>query len=264
MTALRSLTDRLPLGEHLQVSPFCLGLIDDPEMVLRAFDAGINFFFVSCDLHWPLYEPLRRGLTQLLARGGDIRDRIVVAAVSYISEMGAVRQAQRELVQALPSLGHLDVLLTGSLYAADLGPRVHALEDQRARGDWGARAIGASFHDRRTAATAHRAQLVDLVLARYNPMHPGARRSVSAFAGRVARAALSTSRARTALSAPRNGLRWDWATATGARRCRTIIGLRCRRHIDGILGGVQTPAELDALTAALAQGPLDDARAASI
>src|SRR5215469_14434904 len=60
---LPRLTDRLVLGdEGLSVSPFCLGMVRSPDAVSAAFDAGINFFFLSADMHWPLYEPLRLGL----------------------------------------------------------------------------------------------------------------------------------------------------------------------------------------------------------
>src|SRR5205823_1724956 len=65
-------TDRLPLGmTGLSVSPFCLGIVESPETIPAAFDAGINLFFLTADLHWPLYEGLRRGLEQLFARGGS-------------------------------------------------------------------------------------------------------------------------------------------------------------------------------------------------
>ena len=36
-----------------------------------AFDAAINCFFVSTDMHWPFYEQPRRGLKLLLARGSE-------------------------------------------------------------------------------------------------------------------------------------------------------------------------------------------------
>src|SRR6059058_6236261 len=73
---------RIPLGKtSLEVSPFCVGIVGDPKTVPAAFDAGINFFFVTADMHWPLYEPTRRGLADLLARGPGTRDRVVVAGV---------------------------------------------------------------------------------------------------------------------------------------------------------------------------------------
>jgi hypothetical protein len=84
---LPCLTDRLPLGRSgLQVSPVCLGMVPRPETVPAAFDAGINFFFLSADLHWPRYEGMRRGLETLLARGGGVRDEIVVGVVSYLEQ----------------------------------------------------------------------------------------------------------------------------------------------------------------------------------
>jgi hypothetical protein len=72
---LPRLTDRQPLGKSgLRAGPICLGAVPGPETVLAAFDAGINFFFLSVDMHWPLYEGMRRGLEALLARGGGVRD----------------------------------------------------------------------------------------------------------------------------------------------------------------------------------------------
>src|SRR4051812_39900076 len=70
-TVLPAPGDRLPLGDcGLKVSPFCLGMVGEPATVPAAFDAGVNFFFVTADMHWPLYEMTRRGLADLLARGG--------------------------------------------------------------------------------------------------------------------------------------------------------------------------------------------------
>ena len=59
---LPKLTERLTLGEGgLRVSPFCLGMVRSEDTTSAAFDAGINFFFLSADLHWPYYD-LARGL----------------------------------------------------------------------------------------------------------------------------------------------------------------------------------------------------------
>src|SRR5687768_13171254 len=109
-TILPRLTDRLPLGETgLQVSPICLGLVGAPEVVPAAFDAGINFFFVTGDLHWPLYEQTRRGLELLLARGGGIRDDVVVAVCSYCTQPEFPVGALRETLDAVPGLERVDV-----------------------------------------------------------------------------------------------------------------------------------------------------------
>ncbi len=57
---LPRLTDRVVLGDSLLVSPICLGAVARPDVVLAAWEAGINFFFLTADMHWPMYEPLRR------------------------------------------------------------------------------------------------------------------------------------------------------------------------------------------------------------
>ena len=69
--------DRRRLGNsELMVSPLCVGITGEPEIVPAAYDAGVNFFFLSGDLHWPLYEGVRRGLEMLLERGGSIRETL--------------------------------------------------------------------------------------------------------------------------------------------------------------------------------------------
>src|SRR5215831_13655318 len=84
-TGLPKPSDRLPLGRTgLKVSPLCLGIAGTPEIVPEAFDLGINFFFVTGDLHWPLYDGVRKGLEMLFDRGPSIRDEVVVGVVSYL------------------------------------------------------------------------------------------------------------------------------------------------------------------------------------
>ena len=89
----------------IAVSPVCLGRIPDEDLrsvntACAAFDAGVNFVFVSCGLHWRLYALGRRALAKLL-RGRGIRDQIVVAAVSYTR--GFEEAAVGDLFAELPS-----------------------------------------------------------------------------------------------------------------------------------------------------------------
>jgi hypothetical protein len=52
--ALPKLTDRIVLGASgLRVSPSCSGL-SAQDVISAAFDAGIDFFFVTADMHWPM------------------------------------------------------------------------------------------------------------------------------------------------------------------------------------------------------------------
>lgn len=173
------LTDRLVLGDGLEVSPICLGMVDDPKTVAAAYEAGINFFFLTADMHWPLYAPLREGLKRLLQKR-QVRDRIVVCATAYVTQPDFCEMPFEEVLSEIPGLERLDVLAMGGVYANDFGPRLPVYERHREHGFVGNRAIGASFHDRLTARSAVRNRLVDLAFVRFNAGHPGAKEDVFA------------------------------------------------------------------------------------
>jgi hypothetical protein len=144
--------------------------------VLAAFDAGINFFFLSVDMHWPLYEGTRRGLEALLARGGCVRDEIVVGVVSYLEQPLFQAFQVHEVIDAVAGLERVDLIIAGGVSnPASLYSRLEPMTYARNANFRGARAIGASFHDRRLAATAATYELLDILYVRYNTAHPGAR-----------------------------------------------------------------------------------------
>lgn len=173
-------TDRLPLGPAgLAVSPLCIGITADPAVIPAAFDAGVNFFFLTGDLHWPLYEGTRRGLEMLLARGPATRDAIVVAVVSYLEEPLFQHLQFHEVIQSVRGLNRVDVLVAGAVpHAESFNGRYASMVRARQAGHAGARAIGATFHDRATALGSLNLNCLDLSLIRYNTGHPGARRDV--------------------------------------------------------------------------------------
>jgi len=75
-------TDRLPLGKSgLLGSPFCLGITASPDTVVAAYEAGINFFFITADLHWPLYDGVRKDLANILDGNKSRRDELVAGGV---------------------------------------------------------------------------------------------------------------------------------------------------------------------------------------
>lgn len=168
---LPKISDRLRLGAELDVSPFCLGMTGDPGTISEAFDAGINFFFCTADMHWPLYEATRKGLADLLARGGGVREQIVVAGVSYVTQPEFCHMPFIEMVDAIPGLGHLDLTVAGGATAGEFSFRRAQFQAHRARGS---RAFGASFHHRSFAAETVAQREVDIGFVRFNALHQGA------------------------------------------------------------------------------------------
>lgn len=95
--------ERRRLGHSpLFVSPICIGISGSPETVEAAYEAGVNFFFLTSDLHWPLYEATRKGLANLLASGRAKRDDIVVAACSYLDQPLFGGLQFHEVIDAVP------------------------------------------------------------------------------------------------------------------------------------------------------------------
>jgi len=260
-TTLPNFTDRLPLGDQgLSVSPFCLGMVRSPEAVSAAFDAGVNFFFLSADMHWPLYEPLRQGLKDLLRRGRGIREKIVIGAACYPAQPDFCRYPFQEVLDAVPEFKRLDVLIAGGAYSRDFPERLPVYEQHRRTNFAGARAIGTSFHDRPTALAAINERLVDIAFIRYNPGHPGARHDLFPHIVSVPRPLVFNFKSTLGYVPPdlqaELGLPGDeyWQpTITDYYRFALT-----RPELDGLLVAPATPVELAGLVAALELGPLDD------
>ncbi|HEX2059961.1 MAG TPA: hypothetical protein VHK90_04410 [Thermoanaerobaculia bacterium] len=255
---LPSFSDRLTLRSGLEVSPFCIGLVSDAEVIPAAFDAGINFFFVSADMHWPVYSAARRGLELLLARPG-VRDAIVVAAVSYLTQPEFCWDPFVELRGEIRGLDRLDVLVIGGTYASDLLARLDVYRTIVASGRLGARAVAATFHDRVAAAQAVNHDLVELAYARYSPAYPGARGDLFP-------------RLRADRTTPLFNFKSTLGATTMVPWARANLGeehwypevsdfyrfVLSRPELDGVLCSPSTTQQLEELAAALARGPLDE------
>jgi aryl-alcohol dehydrogenase-like predicted oxidoreductase len=255
---LPHLTDRVTLGRSgLRVSPFCLGMVGDPAVVLDAFDAGINFFFLTADMHWPLYEGTRLGLTRLLAMRPGARDQLVVAVASYVTQPEFSTAPFEEVLDAVAGLEHVDLAVIGGAYPNDFFGR---LAEYEARRPGRARALGATFHHRQSAVTAVNRGLVDLAFVRYNSAHWGAEQDVlphlsdagiarlfsfNAASGHVLHARLSE------LGLPET--RWRPKLVDHYR-----FALSAPR-IDGLLCSLTEREHVAELAAAVAAGPLSDA-----
>jgi hypothetical protein len=260
-TVLPRLGDRLPLGAAgLRVSPFCLGIVGDPATVPAAFDAGVNFFFVTADMHWPLYERTRRGLADLLARGHGVRDEVVVAGVCYPTQAEFSALPFEELVAAAPGFKRLDVLLAGGAYGEEFARRRAVYAEHRASGYLGNRAVGATFHDRQAAREAVRERHVDIAFSRYNPDHAGARRDLFPHLPERPRPLLFGFKSTFGYLPPARmaelGLRgaeyWHPAVTDHYRFALTPP------EMDGLLIALRTPGEVAALAAAMERGPLTE------
>ncbi len=254
-----ALADRRSLGTSArEVSRVCLGMAGSADTVCAAFDAGINFFFVTTDMHWPEYEATRRGLAALLRRRRSMRDDIVVAAACYLTQPEFCWRPFAELVAAIPRLGRLDVSIAGGAYGREWRHRLGEYQEHRRTGFLGISAIGASFHDRRAAVSGINHGLVDLAFCRYNPLHVGARAELFARL-RPRRAALlynfNSTRGfvgRAAMTALGLGPRYWRPRVTDCYRF-----VLARPEVDGLLVAMRSPAEVAALARAFAQGPLD-------
>ena len=254
--SLPRFADRIAVGS-LQLGPFCLGLVRDPRMIPAAFDAGINFFFVSADLHWSLYQPWRDGLAQLLSRGGGVRDSIVVAAATYMVHPPLMLAPFFELLDSVPKLDRIDVMVAGGCYGADFEPRVTALRDwrRRAPAPLAQASVGATVHERGALLRATGYERCDLAFVRYNPSHPRGRVDLYPHLSGRARKPLFSFKSmagfRQLMAATPPGF-WQPAPSDAYR-----YALSEPAH-DGVLLSLHGERELDELASAVAKGPLSD------
>ena len=259
--SLPRFTDRLSLGSsELRVSPFCLGQVRGEETISAAFDAGINFFFVTTDMHWPLYEEIRRGLATLLARGEGVRDQIVVAGVCYPTQLEFCRYPFQELRDAVPGLKRIDVLVAGGAYGHEIGERLAVYHDMRRTAFCGARAIGTTFHERQAAVRAIQENRLDIAFIRYNAGHPGARHDVFPHVPHPRSTLLFNFKSTQGYVPPAvlaqfgldGGEYWHPHITDHYRFALT------RPEMDGLLVSLETPEQVRALAEALEKGPLDE------
>ncbi|HWO14234.1 MAG TPA: hypothetical protein VNN80_32235, partial [Polyangiaceae bacterium] len=245
------------------MSPICLGWVGHPSVIPAAYDAGINFFFLTSDMHWPLYEATRRGLADLLRRSPAIRDRVVVGVTSYVQEPDFCHMPFREVIAAVPGLGRIDVTILGSAHSREFLLRLpeyhaHRLDGEHPTSVRGVRATGATFHDRGAGLLAVNHGLVDVAFARYNPDHPGAEQDLFPH-----------------LQKRPGTLLYNFNSTRGHVKDERLLELGLtRRHwrpkvadhyrfvlrrpeIDGVLCGLASTEELETLHAALAAGGLD-------
>lgn len=158
-------------GHSIEVSPLCIGAVTEPRVVEAAFDRGVNFFFISADFHFRLYDATREGLENLIRRlGPGGRERLVVAAATYTANPLFFPGAFYDAASSVQGLGRLGLLVAGGCYKTD-ATRIGAARDLRNLRRFGAACNGATFHDRSACAESVEEKAVDLAFVRYNPGH---------------------------------------------------------------------------------------------
>jgi predicted aldo/keto reductase-like oxidoreductase len=181
----------------------CLGLGGgasvSSEDTLYAFDRGINYFFYSSDLHHHIYSSMTGALQHLCSRRSSVRDKVVLATVTYIKSPEMVLPALFDQFSEL-GIDYIDVLFWGWIGANDgslleeclhISPDIkgansvyqRAIEktfgaSERLKKMGAVRYIGASFHDITLAQQWSHSDLLDVVMVRHNVAHRSAQNQV--------------------------------------------------------------------------------------
>jgi predicted aldo/keto reductase-like oxidoreductase len=169
------------------------------EDTLYAFDQGINYFFYSSDLHHYIYSSMSDALRQLGGRGSSVREKVVLATVTYIK---SPEMAMAALLDQFVELGidYIDVFFWGWIGSNDgqalqgcleLSPDLrgpNAVDQRTIERMFGTserlkkmgivRYIGASFHDINLARQWSNSPLLDVVMVRHNVAHRSAQAQV--------------------------------------------------------------------------------------
>lgn len=174
----------------------CLGLGGgggiSSEDTLYSFEQGINYFFYSSDLHHHIYSSMTGALRQLCGRGSSVREKVVLATVTYIK---SPEMALTALFDQFSELGidYIDVLFWGWIGSNDgsllqdclqIAPDMKGANSvyqrtiekvfgtsERLKKMGAVRYIGASFHDVNLAQQWSNSDLLDVVMVRHNAAH---------------------------------------------------------------------------------------------
>lgn len=206
-------------------------------------------------VQYVFWGPRMKGLTAAL-RETAARDReryVVSAGPLFCWFPGAVRRAAEAALRTL-RVDYLDVLQLywlGRMSAFTEGVRE---EMARLRDEGKVRVLGASVHDRQRAGRLAAGSILDLLMIRYNAAHPGAEREIFPLLldRRPAVVAYTATAWRRLLKAPRG---WKGRVPTAGDCYRFCL---TSPHVDVVLMGPRTAAELREDIAAVDRGPLSD------
>lgn len=235
---------------------------DVPQFGRRIFRLGLSGSFgldeAGCReglerMQYVFWSPRMKALTAALrdALARD-RDRYVVSAGPLLGYFpGAVRRAAEAALRTL-RVDRLDVFQLywlGKMSAFTAAVREELI---RLREEGKVRVLGVSIHDRLRAATLAQDPAVDLLMIRYNAAHPGAEHDIfPRLARRRPVVVAYTATAWRKLLRPPRGFAGSVPTAGDCYRfCLSSP------HVDVVLTGPRSVAELRENVAALEKGPL--------
>jgi predicted aldo/keto reductase-like oxidoreductase len=177
----------------------CLGLGGgggiSSEDTLYAFEQGINYFFYSSDLHHYIYSSMSDALRKLCGRKSSVREKVVLATVTYIKSPEMALSALLDQFLEL-KIDYIDILFWGWVGTNDgsvlkdclqLSPDLRGANSvyqrtvermigtsERLKQMGAVRYIGASFHDVNLARMWSKSPLLDVVMVRHNVAHRSA------------------------------------------------------------------------------------------
>jgi aryl-alcohol dehydrogenase-like predicted oxidoreductase len=227
---------------------FRLGLASsygiDESGVRAALERGVNYLFFtfrSTVMVNPIRDVLRRE-----------REKLVIASVPSVAYLGgSVRRSAERTLKRL-GIDYIDVFQLGWLgvgaawTASTVRELVHLKESGKVR------ALGVSIHDRPRAGRLAEDSPLDLLMIRYNAAHPGAESDIFPHLAKrnPAVVAYTATRWRKLLTRPSG---WDGPVPTAGDCYRFCLS---SPHVDVVLSGPATTAQLDENLTGLQKGPL--------
>jgi predicted aldo/keto reductase-like oxidoreductase len=262
----------------------CLGLggggAISSEDTLYAFDQGINYFFYSSDLHHFLYRSMADALRKLCGRGSSVREKVVLATVTYIKSPEIALAALFDQFQEL-GIDYIDILHWGWVGENDraainnclqLSPDLRGANSvyqrtiervfgvsERLKKMGAVRYVGASFHDLNLAHQWLNSPLLDVVMVRHNVAHRSAQNQVFNCLNPAdsQRPGIVTFKS----TGSHSGCLWEPPTSLPSNCWRPTVPDLYRYSlsqncVDVCLMGVQNRQEIDSAIAGLQKGKL--------
>lgn len=265
----------------------CLGLGGggsiSSEDTLYAFERGINYFFYSSDLHHYIYSSMSGALRQMCSRRSSVREKVVLATVTYIKSPEMALAALLDQFVEL-EIDYIDVLFWGWIGSSDrsilqdclqLSPDLRGTNSvyqrtiermfgasERLKKMGAVRYIGASFHDINLAQQCLNSDLLDVVMVRHNVAHRSAQSQIfnQLNAQDPSRSGIVTFKS----TGSHSGALWDVPSSLPEKCWQPTVPDLYRYSltqncVDVCLTGLTNRKEIDAAIAGVQQGKLTTA-----